>query len=153
MLSITSSCPPDRLQPRVGCARASGGGLLPIAEPRVITMMKKRMTKLGLLGGARFRGMSALALELESREGHDLVGPVEIIEARYEDTFAELGQKFGLGYTEMLLANPKVDPLLPGEVTKIVLTHQFLLPSGPRQRSEEHTSELQSREYLVCRSL
>src|SRR3712207_8986046 len=26
-------------------------------------------------------------------------------------------------------------------------------PRGPRQRSEEHTSELQSRQYLVCRLL
>ena len=96
-------------------------------------MMKKLLIKFGLLGGTLFFGMNALALELEVREGHDLVGQVEIIEARYEDTFAELGQKFGLGYTEMLLANPKVDPWLPGEGTKIVLPHQFLLPSGPRQ--------------------
>src|SRR3712207_8822349 len=27
------------------------------------------------------------------------------------------------------------------------------LPSWPRRRSEEHTSELQSRQYLVCRLL
>src|SRR3712207_8825449 len=27
------------------------------------------------------------------------------------------------------------------------------LPSGSRRRSEEHTSELQSRQYLVCRLL
>src|SRR3712207_8861659 len=27
------------------------------------------------------------------------------------------------------------------------------LPDWPRQRSEEHTSELQSRQYLVCRLL
>src|SRR3712207_8859410 len=27
------------------------------------------------------------------------------------------------------------------------------LPTGPRSRSEEHTSELQSRQYLVCRLL
>src|SRR3712207_7503083 len=27
------------------------------------------------------------------------------------------------------------------------------VPAGPRGRSEEHTSELQSRQYLVCRLL
>src|SRR5258707_3718258 len=30
---------------------------------------------------------------------------------------------------------------------------QLLLPPGKIQRSEEHTSELQSRQYLVCRLL
>src|SRR3712207_8293815 len=29
----------------------------------------------------------------------------------------------------------------------------FRCPAGRRQRSEEHTSELQSRQYLVCRLL
>lgn len=96
-------------------------------------MMQKFIIQVGLLGSSLLFAMNALALELELREGHDLVGKIEVIEARYEDTFAELGQKFGLGYTEMLLANPEVDPWLPGEGTKVVLPHQFLLPSGPKQ--------------------
>src|SRR3712207_8039485 len=29
----------------------------------------------------------------------------------------------------------------------------YLAQLGPRQRSEEHTSELQSRQYIVCRLL
>src|SRR3712207_8824449 len=33
------------------------------------------------------------------------------------------------------------------------LVHQPTSPSGSCQRSEEHTSELQSRQYLVCRLL
>src|SRR3712207_7356107 len=30
---------------------------------------------------------------------------------------------------------------------------EFSIPSDKRQRSEEHTSELQSRQYIVCRLL
>src|SRR3712207_8997394 len=33
------------------------------------------------------------------------------------------------------------------------LSHQFPTPNSQLPRSEEHTSELQSRQYLVCRLL
>src|SRR3712207_7387026 len=37
--------------------------------------------------------------------------------------------------------------------TTVVLEKQAVGGSGPNKRSEEHTSELQSRQYLVCRLL
>jgi len=76
---------------------------------------------------------SVQALELPLTEGHDVVGNIQVVEARYEDTFADMGERHGLGFTEMLLANPKVDPWLPGEGVAVVLPQQFLLPSGPRR--------------------
>ncbi len=42
--------------------------------------------------------------------GEDIVGEVQVIKARYEDTFADLGTKYDLGYLEMIAANPGVDP-------------------------------------------
>src|SRR3712207_8426554 len=42
----------------------------------------------------------------------------------------------------------------PGEVTDVLFTHLHMDHIGwASQRSEEHTSELQSRQYLVCRLL
>src|SRR3712207_8451131 len=41
---------------------------------------------------------------------------------------------------------------LPDEVATLGLARVLVLCS-PEQRSEEHTSELQSRQYLVCRLL
>src|SRR5258707_6922385 len=41
--------------------------------------------------------------------------------------------------------------VLPGDRVDVLLIRQVTRPSGPR--SEEHTSELQSRQYLVCRLL
>src|SRR3712207_7087632 len=43
----------------------------------------------------------------------------------------------------------------PGAVDQVVdhLGHDDLPAQGMRLRSEEHTSELQSRQYLVCRLL
>src|SRR3712207_8240640 len=44
--------------------------------------------------------------------------------------------------------------LLELRLVDVVLRHQLLgAPPVPLDRSEEHTSELQSRQYLVCRLL
>src|SRR5690606_40527591 len=44
-------------------------------------------------------------------------------------------------------------PPLEGEVLAPAVETAAVLPDGPDDRSEEHTSELQSRENLVCRLL
>jgi hypothetical protein len=58
---------------------------------------------------------------------------VQVIKAKYEDTFADLGTTYDLGYTEMVAANPGVDAWLPGAGTEIVLPTRFILPPGPRE--------------------
>ena len=65
--------------------------------------------------------------------GEDVVGQVQVIKAKYEDTFADIGTANDLGYLEMVAANPGVDPWLPGEGTDIVLPTRFVLPPGPRE--------------------
>ena len=76
--------------------------------------------------------VAALELPLPP-PGEDIIGQVQVIKAKYEDTFADLGTKYDLGYTEMLAANPGVDAWLPGEGTEIVLPTRFILPPGPRE--------------------
>ncbi|MCY1272515.1 putative L,D-transpeptidase YbiS [compost metagenome] len=81
-----------------------------------------------------FLAGSAAALELPlPPPGEDIVGQVQVIKAKYEDTFADLGVANDLGYLEMVAANPGVDPWLPGEGTDIVLPTRFILPPGPRE--------------------
>src|SRR3712207_7842515 len=57
-----------------------------------------------------------------------------------------------------------VRPVRPADVPAVVgmvrelaayeeAEHEALMTEGQRHRSEEHTSELQSRQYLVCRLL
>jgi len=78
-------------------------------------------------------GQSA-ALELPlPPEGEDVVGEIQVIKAKYEDTFAALGETYDLGYLELVAANPGVDPWLPGEGTDIILPTRFILPPGPRE--------------------
>ncbi|WP_416423305.1 L,D-transpeptidase family protein [Pseudomonas sp. App30] len=65
--------------------------------------------------------------------GQDIVGQVQVIKAKYEDTFADLGEANDLGYLEMIAANPGVDAWLPGAGTEIVLPTRFILPPGKRE--------------------
>ena len=63
----------------------------------------------------------------------DVVGQVQVTVAKHEDTFADIARRFNVGYTELVRANPGVDPWLPGEGTEIVLPTQFVLPDAPRE--------------------
>jgi len=66
-------------------------------------------------------------------EGQDVVGQVQVVRARYEDTFVDFARAYGLGYDDLIAANPDVDPWLPGEGTSIILPTQFVLPLAPRR--------------------
>ena len=62
-----------------------------------------------------------------------MVGQVQVTVAKHEDTFADIARRFNVGYTELVRANPRVDPWLPGEGTEIVLPTEFILPDAPRE--------------------
>src|SRR5262245_8865864 len=63
----------------------------------------------------------------------DVVGHVQVTHSKHEDTFADIARRFNVGYTELVRANPGVDPWLPGEGTQIVLPTEFVLPDAPRE--------------------
>jgi L,D-transpeptidase ErfK/SrfK len=66
-------------------------------------------------------------------EGYDVIGTISTITARYEDTLVDIARRHGLGYYDIVRANPGVNPWLPGEGTEIVLPSRFILPPGPRR--------------------
>ncbi|MDN5863338.1 MAG: L,D-transpeptidase, partial [Salinisphaera sp.] len=66
-------------------------------------------------------------------ENNDLIGDITTIHSQYEDTFVDIGRRHDLGYRELNLANPKVDPWLPGQGTRIVLPTRYILPNAPRK--------------------
>ena len=66
-------------------------------------------------------------------DGNDIIGAVSSIEARSEDTLLDIARRHGLGYEDIVRANPAIDPWLPGEGTTVVLPTRFVLPPGPRR--------------------
>ncbi len=65
------------------------------------------------------------------RPGDTLIGAVEKVQARYEDTLPNIARANSLGFREIKLANPAVDTWLPGEGTEIVLPSWYVLPNPP----------------------
>ncbi len=68
----------------------------------------------------------------ELEPGQDVVGVVQVVKATKDDTLTDIARRFNVGYEEIVRANPKVDPWLPGEGRDIIVPSQFVLPDAPR---------------------
>jgi len=64
--------------------------------------------------------------------GNDVVGAITTITARDDDTLLDIARRHGLGYEDIVRANPDVDTWLPGEGTEVILPSRYVLPPGPR---------------------
>jgi L,D-transpeptidase ErfK/SrfK len=65
--------------------------------------------------------------------GSDIVGYVQRTTIGKEDTLPDIARRFDVGYEELLLANPGVDPWLPGVGREVVVPTQFILPAAPHE--------------------
>ncbi|MEO8445683.1 MAG: L,D-transpeptidase family protein [Gammaproteobacteria bacterium] len=62
-----------------------------------------------------------------------VVGETSSVVASHEDTLTDIARLNGLGYEEIVWANPKVDIWLPGDGTSVVLPKKFVLPGATRE--------------------
>jgi len=62
-----------------------------------------------------------------------VIGEPQIVYTKEEDTFSDLAREYGLGFDEIVAANPDIDPWLPGEGTPVLLPTQYVLPDVPRR--------------------
>jgi L,D-transpeptidase ErfK/SrfK len=89
------------------------------------------------MGGGRYGGQAAAPIRSDRfalpASGDAVVGQLQVLIARPEDTLADIARRHDLGYVEILQANPGVDPWLPGNGTRIILPTQFILPDAPRR--------------------
>ncbi|HET6628505.1 MAG TPA: L,D-transpeptidase family protein [Woeseiaceae bacterium] len=69
---------------------------------------------------------------LESPQ-QSVIGRPQIVFTNAQDTFSYIAREYGLGYDELVAANPGVDPWLPGEGTPVLLPTQYVLPDVPRR--------------------
>ena len=61
-----------------------------------------------------------------------IIGTPRTYRTSYEDSLVDLARRFGVGYLEIVMANPGVDPWVPGKDVDIVLPTVHLVPEGPR---------------------
>jgi L,D-transpeptidase ErfK/SrfK len=86
-----------------------------------------------LLASALIHSIQARANELvASALSGDIIGELRPFVTAYDDTLLDIARDNGLGYVEIIAANPGVDPWVPGEQTKILLSTAHILPDAER---------------------
>ena len=76
------------------------------------------------------------------QEKNDVVGQVQTVKARHDDTLLDIGRRYGIGYEEMRRANPEVSVWMPGEGTEVLIPSRFILPPGPREGIVVNVAEM-----------
>jgi L,D-transpeptidase ErfK/SrfK len=77
--------------------------------------------------------VSALTLNLPP-QGDDVVGETYTVKIQnYEDTLTRYAEVYGVGFRELLSANPGVNPWVPGQGREVLIPSQFILPPGERK--------------------
>jgi len=103
--------------------------------------MKKRVSKKGmhifskilLLCVASLASVVHAATYELPPEGSDVVGAIATVTASFDDTLIDIARAHGLGYQDIVRANPDVNVWVPGEGTEVVLPTRYVLPAGPRR--------------------
>ncbi len=62
-----------------------------------------------------------------------VIGVPQVVFPGDADTLSDFAREYGLGYDELLEANPGVNPWLPGVNTPILLPTQYVLPDVPHE--------------------
>lgn len=75
-------------------------------------------------------------------EEGDLVGEIYTIVTEPEDTLIDIGHEHGIGYEEMIRANPDISIWAPFEGTEVVIPGRFILPEGPREGIVVNVAEM-----------
>jgi L,D-transpeptidase ErfK/SrfK len=85
-----------------------------------------------MLAGAGAGQLHAAAYPLPA--GSDtVIGEIQHVVAEHEDTLLDIGRRFGVGYEEIVAANPGVDAWLPGAGTQVLIPSRYILPDAPRE--------------------
>jgi L,D-transpeptidase ErfK/SrfK len=58
------------------------------------------------------------------------IGEQKTIKAAEDDTFVYLARDYNLGYLDLVIANPDIDPWIPGAGTEIILPTRHILPDA-----------------------
>ena len=77
--------------------------------------------------------LPAAAAEFALAPGQQVVGQFSRYVTRPGDILPELARRFDIGYTELVAANPGVDPWLPGVGHALLIPSVFILPDAPHR--------------------
>jgi L,D-transpeptidase ErfK/SrfK len=73
------------------------------------------------------------AKEFPLEPGQTAIGSVGDYTTEDKDTLLDIARSNDLGYTELVIVNPGVNPWIPGQDKRIIVPGFYLLPDGPRR--------------------
>ena len=91
-----------------------------------LVLAATRYPKLHASSGGPYK-LDPFAAEVEHRAW--LIGENSFWLAERDDNLLQIARRTGLGYTELIAANPNIDPWLPKPGTRIVLPTSHLMPA------------------------
>jgi L,D-transpeptidase ErfK/SrfK len=78
-------------------------------------------------------GSTRAAEYLLPTNGDNVIGRNSTVVAMHDDTLFDIARRNGVGYEEIVAANPGVDSWLPGDGTEVLVPSRFVLPDTPRR--------------------
>ena len=73
----------------------------------------------------------AVAAEFALAPGQNVVGQLGHYVVKKGEVLADIARRFDVGYTELVAANPGVDPWIPRPGTEIIIPSLYILPAVP----------------------
>ncbi len=86
-----------------------------------------------LLGVAALTAAPAFAAEFPLVPGQTVIGQLQSYIVKKGEVFGDIARRFDVGYTELVEANPGVDPWLVRPGTRVTIPSLFILPAAPHR--------------------
>lgn len=94
-------------------------------------MLRKWLLTL-CVGLILFRPLTALATEYTFADNHTIIGKVTHHITKPKESLIEIARAYKLGYNEIVLANPDLDPFVPGDNVSVTIPTEWILPNVPK---------------------
>jgi L,D-transpeptidase ErfK/SrfK len=80
--------------------------------------------------------------------GNNVIGVIRNYKVRDNESLIEIARRFGLGYNEIVDANPELDPFLPGKDQIVTIPTMWILPEAARDDIVINLSEMRLYYYI-----
>jgi len=75
---------------------------------------------------------TAFAAVYSYGKGNTVIGSVQTYTVKHDESLIEIARKYGLGYQEIVNANPDLDPFVPGVGVSVEIPTAWILPDVTR---------------------
>ena len=71
--------------------------------------------------------------EFSLSQDQEIVGTLAAVNTKENDTLSDIARHFGLGYNDISIANPSIEPWTPKPNSRVLLPLRFIVPDAPRK--------------------